>query len=299
MSTALTVPQSTALAVEPAAGDILTSPAAFRTAMQMAEVLASSPLVPQSFRNKPGDVFSAMVLARGMGEELFTVLHAVHFVNGKPGFSAQFMIARANKCGTFAGPIEFEVSGEGASLAVTCSAHLAHTGKLVEKTVTMAMAKADGWTKNPKYGSLGEQMLSYRAATFLIRLYCPEILFGMRPSDELEDIAAARGEPVQAEYTEPASQTPRVSRTPQHASEGVGVPSVSAGSSRCWQSARQGVRAHAFTDTLLMLQRSAPARRSGLRSARARMLARPTRLWATLFSGALAAKCRCDRLAAP
>ena len=51
----------------------------------------------------------------------------------------------------------------------------------------MAMAKADGWTKNAKYRSIPEQMLRYRSATWLIRLYCPEVTCGMQSTDELKD----------------------------------------------------------------------------------------------------------------
>jgi hypothetical protein len=64
---------------------------------------------------------------------------------------------------------------------------LAATGEIVSVNVSMAMAKADGWTKNAKYRSIPEQMLRYRSATWLIRLYCPEVTCGMQSTDELKD----------------------------------------------------------------------------------------------------------------
>lgn len=176
----------------PGYDDILSSPAAFRHAMELASTLSRSQLLPAAFRGRPEDVFMAILLARKMGEDVFTILSNVHFVSGKPGWSAPFLIARANGSGVFEGELSFETTGEQDDLAVTCSAVLKKSGKRVSKTVSLHMARADGWTRNAKYSSIPEQMLSYRAATFLIRLYCPAILFGLHTADEWEDVAASR-----------------------------------------------------------------------------------------------------------
>jgi hypothetical protein len=179
--------------------DVLHDDGAFARVERMAQLLARSQLLPAAFRGKPEDVFFAFLIAQQMGVDVFTVLQSIHFVNGKPGWAAPFLISRANASGVFTDEIKFETTGEGPSLAVTASATLKKSGERVSRTVSLAMAAADGWTKNAKYRSLPEQMLSYRAATFLIRLYCPGILYGLRPTDELEDIEATRGRPVAEE----------------------------------------------------------------------------------------------------
>jgi hypothetical protein len=74
---------------------------------------------------------------------------------------------------------------------VTAFAKVAATGEEVSFTVSMATAKAEGWTANKKYQTLGPLMLRYRSATLLIRLYCPEVMMGMPGVDEIEDTAAA------------------------------------------------------------------------------------------------------------
>jgi hypothetical protein len=50
----------------------------------------------------------------------------------------------------------------------------------------MKEAAADGWTRNSKYKSIPEQMLRWRAATRLINLYMPEVLFGLGVREEAE-----------------------------------------------------------------------------------------------------------------
>ena len=52
----------------------------------------------------------------------------------------------------------------------------------------MAMAKAEGWTKNPKYKTMGAYMLRLRSSVLLIRTTCPEVLLGMQTADEVEDV---------------------------------------------------------------------------------------------------------------
>ena len=64
----------------------------------------------------------------------------------------------------------------------------------------MEEAKADGWTRNPKYRSMPEQMLRWRAATRLIGLYMPEVLFGLGVKEEA-DVRPAQVQDV----TTPAS----------------------------------------------------------------------------------------------
>ncbi|MEJ1390292.1 MAG: hypothetical protein RPU34_05250, partial [Candidatus Sedimenticola sp. (ex Thyasira tokunagai)] len=57
-------------------------------------------------------------------------------------------------------------------------------------TVTIAMAKAEGWySKNgSKWQTMPEVMLGYRAASFFGKRYAPDILMGMQTAEELNDI---------------------------------------------------------------------------------------------------------------
>lgn len=165
--------------------------AAFEHAQRVAKALSASSLVPKHLKESPSDVLVGYMLAREMGESPVVVLQSIYFVSGRAGFSATYMIGRANNSGIFKGRIGWDVEGKGDSLSVTARATLAETGERIDYTVTMAMAKDEGWTKNPKYRTMPELMLRYRSATALIRLYCPEVMLGYRSVDELEDMSAA------------------------------------------------------------------------------------------------------------
>lgn len=189
MSDTTTRPQLPAVAPS---GDMLANPVLFEHMQRVAKVFCASALIPDHLKKNNGaDAFLALQIARERGESPVAVMQNIYFVSGKAGWSAAYMIGRANKSGTFKGPLRWSSEGQGETLKVTCRGKLADTGEEVDATVSMAMAKAEGWTKNSKYATMGEHMLRYRSATMLVRLYCPEVLLGMSTSDELEDLRAA------------------------------------------------------------------------------------------------------------
>lgn len=168
----------------------------FTLRQRQARMFAMSPLVPEHLRKGSADqaianCWIALTMAEAMGEQPLILMQNIHVVSGKAGFAAQYMIARANASGKFKDDIDWDVTGKGKELSATCFATLAKSGKRVEFTVDMQMAEAEGWTKNPKYRSIPELMLRYRSATFLIRLYAPEVMLGYQTVEEVEDIVAA------------------------------------------------------------------------------------------------------------
>lgn len=169
----------------------LMDPGYFEHMQRVGSMLALSPLFPDHLRK--GEKATAIAngvlcvnMALRLNEDVLTVAQNIYFVGGKPGWSASYMIGKANQSGTFREPIDWDVDGAGESFSVTAYAMTAATGKRVSVTCDMKMAEAEGWTKNAKYRSMPEQMLRYRSATALIRLYCPQVMIGMPTTIELE-----------------------------------------------------------------------------------------------------------------
>lgn len=172
----------------------------FALMQRKAALFANSPLIPEALRQGGpqqalANCYIGLTMADAMNENPLTVLQNIHIVKGKAGFSAQFMIARANASGVFKGRINWRMSGQGDSLSAEAFAVLAETGDEVSFAVDMAMAKAEGWTSNPKYKSVPHLMLRYRSATFLVRLYAPDVMFGYQTAEEVEDVVYAATTP--------------------------------------------------------------------------------------------------------
>lgn len=166
--------------------DIFSDPGAFEHAQRVAKVFASSKLVPQHLQGNVADCLIALQIARRLNEEPLTVMQNIYIVSGRPGWFTAYMIARANRSGTFKGSITWKSEGQGDALAVTATAVLSDTGEPVSVTCDMRMAKAEGWTKNAKYTSMPEHMLRWRSAAMLVRLYAPEVMLGMPVIEEIE-----------------------------------------------------------------------------------------------------------------
>ena len=183
-STALTTLQPAQ--AQPGALAFLHDGAALDHRYRLAKAFSMSGMVPSHFQGKPEACLVAMLYAEQLGEHPMLLFQEMSVINGRPNTSSRFAISRANKSGLLQGPISWKSKGQGDALEVTATAVMRETGEVITATVTMKEAAADGWTRNPKYRSIPEQMLRWRAATRLINLYMPEVLFGLGVREEAE-----------------------------------------------------------------------------------------------------------------
>lgn len=196
-------PDPTALAlrqqamVEADLSDMFVTLGGFDLASRFADTLSKCALLPAIYQGENGKANCLMLLDiasrfKGMGISPLTVAQQLVPVNGKFGWQGQFVIAVINLSKRYAKPLAFRFDGEGD--AYGCTAHTVdHEGNTIEATkITMAMVKAENWTKNPKWQSMREQMLRYRAAAFFGRVNCPDLLMGYHTSDEIEDMPKSK-----------------------------------------------------------------------------------------------------------
>lgn len=162
----------------------------FPQTRDIANALAASDLVPPHFQKKPSNVLIALEFAHRNNIAPFAAMQSMFVVHGRVGMSASMAISLARKHNVWK-KMTYKTTGSGPSLAVTAVATL-HDDSEASATVTMGMANEAGWSKNAVYKSIPEQMLKYRAATFLIRSHFPEVLFGMQTTEEIEDVHAAK-----------------------------------------------------------------------------------------------------------
>lgn len=165
---------------------------AFDQAQRIAKALASSTLVPGEYRGTQGlaNCLWAMELASQMRISPIVVMQNLTNVNGKPTWSAAFLIATINATGRFS-PLQFILDNEAQPTSCYAVAECLRTGReLRGETITMAMAQAEGWVdrKGSKWKTMPGQMLRYRAATFWTRIYAPEISCGLAVAEEVEDV---------------------------------------------------------------------------------------------------------------
>jgi hypothetical protein len=171
---------------------------AFVSVQRMAKALATSTLVPDSYRGEAnlGNCIIALELSQRIGASVMAVMQSMVPIHGKPTWSASFLIATVNSCGRFS-PMRFRWVGKEGADDWGCRAYAVEREgnlELVGALVTIAMAKAEGWygKSGSKWKTMPEQMLQYRAAAFWCRAYAPEIALGMHTSEEIHDTQASQ-----------------------------------------------------------------------------------------------------------
>lgn len=177
----------------------LTNSQGFELAQRAAKLLSSSSLVPKEFQNNLPNCVVALNMANRMHADPLMVMQNLYIVHGRPSWSSKFKIATVNTCGRFSA-LRFEFFGTLGQDDYGCRAYateLSTGDKLVGTDITIAMAKAEGWyqkfDKNgnkivSKWQTMTQKMLMYRAGSWWVDLYAPEISMGLMTDDEVRDI---------------------------------------------------------------------------------------------------------------
>lgn len=167
--------------------------AGFESLQRMARLFNKSSLVPTAFQGDAniGNSAIALDMAIRMRANPLMVMQNLYIVHGRPAWSAQFLIATLNQCGRFSS-IRYEFQGEEGKDDWGCRAvatELATGEKLAGPLITIGLAKKEGWfgKNGSKWQTMPELMLRYRAASWFVRAYAPEIAMGLKTADEVQD----------------------------------------------------------------------------------------------------------------
>ena len=159
----------------------------FELAQRQAKALSASDLVPQQYKGNVANTLVALEIANRIGASPLMVMQNLNIIHGRPSWGSSFIIAAINGSGKFTA-LRF-VGDLSKGIKAVCQEKA--TGELLEgPTVTMDMAKAEGWLDKAgsKWKTMPELMMRYRAAAFFGRLYAPEITMGMHSTEEVVDI---------------------------------------------------------------------------------------------------------------
>ena len=166
----------------------------FDEGYRMANLLASSAIVPQTYRSKPEDCMVAMMLGTELGLNPIQSLQNIAVINGRPCLWGDSMLAVVQAHPTFGGISE---TFDDATMTATCSVK-----RKDGSTNTVTFSKADAetaglWGKNV-WKSYPKRMLSMRARGFALRNLFADALCGLISAEEAGDIPEGeKPEPIQ------------------------------------------------------------------------------------------------------
>jgi hypothetical protein len=170
--------------------------AGFELMQRVSKAFATSTLVPKDYQGNLANTMVALNMAQRLGADPLMVMQNLHIIHGRPGWSAQFLIATFNNCGRFSA-IRYRWRGTDGKPDWACQAYATEraTGdEIASSWISLGMAKAEGWSTKAgsKWITMPEQMMMYRSAAFLVRAYAPELSMGLHTVDEIRDMGPAQ-----------------------------------------------------------------------------------------------------------
>lgn len=168
----------------------------FRTTYKMAKILASSNIVPQSYRGSEGNCIIAIDMANRMGISPMMVMQNSQVVSNNFSWKGSACKSMVDGCGKYKSSQYVEVGQRGTDTWGYYLSAIDKDGNKVDGiAVDIKMAKAEGWyDRNPKWKNMPELMLKYRCASFFAKTECPAILMGFQTDEELYDIGKTNNE---------------------------------------------------------------------------------------------------------
>jgi len=189
----------------------------FMMATQMAKALASSTVVPKEYQGNFSNGLVAIEIAQRLRTSPLMVMQNLNVIQGRPSWSAQFLIAMVNGSGKYDIELQFDEKTDKNGKPFSCQCWTERKGRKVTGIVVdMDMAQAEGWVQKngSKWKTMPQVMLRYRAASFFARMNCPELTLGYYSKDEILDEGFKEypledmQEQVQREIEQNANQIP-------------------------------------------------------------------------------------------
>ena len=157
---------------------------------QMAQALSQSTIVPKDYQGNQANAMVAIEIANRLQTSPLMVMQNLYVIQGRPSWSAQFLIASVNGSGKYDMELQYDEKNDKAGKPYSCQCWTMKDGrKVTGPVIDMEMAKAEGWTTKSmsKWKTMPQIMLRYRAASFFARMNCPEMTIGFYTKEEVVD----------------------------------------------------------------------------------------------------------------
>lgn len=165
-------------------------PRNFTEALEFAKSLSVSNLIPNSFKNRPGDIMIAIQWGAEIGLRPLQSLNSVAVINGRPGIFGDAAIAlvwASGLCLSYDEAIEGDPQSPDTWVGVAQSWR-ANTPSPISRRFSVTDAKqAKLWGKPGPWQEYPRRMLPIRARGFLLRDLYPDVLRGTITAEELRD----------------------------------------------------------------------------------------------------------------
>ena len=198
---------STVVSIQQPKNGFLMDPQSLNEAMELANMLANSNLVPKSYQGKPGDVLVACQWGSEIGLKPLQALQNIAVINNVPAVWGDALVALVRGSGL----CEY-IDQEWDPQTKTATCRVKRKGEPEQvRTFSEEDARVAGHLNKDTYKKNLQRMCSIRARAFALRDVFADVLKGLKVAEEVEDYPAER-EVNQAPVQEhkPANKTAAV-----------------------------------------------------------------------------------------
>ena len=182
------------------------NPANLQEAMQLANMLAGSQVVPKYYQGKAQDALVAMMMGAEIGLNPIQSLQNIAVINGRPSIWGDAMVALVQNHPAFGG---IEESFDDATMTASCTVWR-NGGPRQTQTFSEVDAKKAGlWNKAGPWQQYPKRMLQLRARGFALRNQFADAIAGLITAEEAQDM------PIERDIT------PAVTLLPENSDDGT------------------------------------------------------------------------------
>lgn len=160
------------------------TPTSLKEAMEYANILSKSSIVPKGYQGKAGDILVAIQMGQEIGLKPIQSLQNIAVINGRPsiyGDACLALVTAHKDCED----IKEEV--DDATLTATCTVKRKGRSEVVSKYSKDDAVKAGLWGKQGPWQQYPKRMLQMRARSFALRNAFPDALNGLILAEEAMD----------------------------------------------------------------------------------------------------------------
>lgn len=179
---------STVVSIQQPKNGFLMDPQSLNEAMELANMLANSNLVPKSYQGKPGDVLVACQWGSEIGLKPLQALQNIAVINNVPAVWGDALVALVRGSGL----CEY-IDQEWDPQTKTATCRVKRKGEPEQvRTFSEEDARIAGHLNKDTYKKNLQRMCSIRARAFALRDVFADVLKGLKVAEEVEDYPAER-----------------------------------------------------------------------------------------------------------
>jgi hypothetical protein len=186
-------------------------PATLAEAMQLANMMASSKLVPAALRDSPADCLMVIQQAVRWQMDPFAVAQECSVIQGKLMYGGKLVAAVVNSRGGLEERLSFDYAGTGETRTITVSGKV--RGEKAARSVSVILR--DARTNAAVWKTQPDQQLMYHGSRVWARRHVPELMLGVWSPEEFPVDAANSNQPAPVSEISPIAPV-TIEKPPEH-----------------------------------------------------------------------------------